>query len=132
MAGKRQERELDLAVGIAVGMHHNVDAAVVVVGTAPFVVGVRFDGVRGGLDGRRHVLGPNEHQQGGLGIAPYQIAEQSPDRPTGRLIFTALVRIRLISATATSSPQVLIPDLLQHRLLELLNVDPTRPRWLML
>ncbi|GAA2212101.1 IS1634 family transposase [Nonomuraea monospora] len=56
----------------------------------------------------------------------------SPDRPTARLIFTALERIRLIPATATSPPQILIPDLLQHRLLALLDVDPTRPRWLTL
>nr|SBO97158.1 hypothetical protein BN4615_P6674 [Nonomuraea gerenzanensis] len=41
------------------------------------------------------------------------MAEQSPDRPIGRLIFAALERIRLISATATSPPQVLIPDLPQ-------------------
>ncbi|MFG1711330.1 IS1634 family transposase [Nonomuraea sp. M3C6] len=56
----------------------------------------------------------------------------SPDRPTGRSILTALDRIQLIPATATGPPQVLIPDPLQHQLLNLLNVDPTRPRWLTL
>lgn len=54
----------------------------------------------------------------------------SADRPTGRLILTALGRLQLIPATATGPPQILIPGPLQHRLLDLLNVDPTRPRQL--
>lgn len=52
----------------------------------------------------------------------------SPDCPTRRLIFTTPGRIQLILAAGTGSPQVLIPGLLQGWLLDLLNVDPTRPR----
>ncbi|MFI6936855.1 hypothetical protein [Streptomyces sp. NPDC050287] len=51
-------------------------------------------------------------------------------RPTGRLIFTALGRLQLIPGTSTDPPQVPIPQGIQARLLELLNIDPTRPRYL--
>ncbi|MEV6742712.1 IS1634 family transposase [Streptomyces sp. NPDC051104] len=51
-------------------------------------------------------------------------------RPTGRLIFTALGRLQLIPGTSTDPPQVPLPQGIQAQLLELLNVDPTRPRYL--
>ena len=53
-------------------------------------------------------------------------------RPTGRLILQALGELRLIPAppgqpgTPATIPK---PDYLQNRLLKLLHVDPTQPRW---
>ena len=49
-------------------------------------------------------------------------------KPTGRLIFTALSRLRLVPASATGPAQIPRPPPLQARLLELLRVDPRRPR----
>jgi transposase len=49
-------------------------------------------------------------------------------RPTGRLIFDALDRLRLIPATANAPPIVPAPTGLQARLLELLDVDPVTTR----
>jgi len=49
-------------------------------------------------------------------------------KPTGRLIFGALSRLRLIPATATSPAVIPEPPPLQARLLELLDVDPRVPR----
>src|SRR6266571_3120971 len=49
-------------------------------------------------------------------------------KPTGRLIFTALSRLRLVPASATGPAQIPRPPPLQARLLELLGVDPRRPR----
>jgi transposase len=51
-----------------------------------------------------------------------------PAKPTGRLIFEALARLRLIPATPNQPPGIPHPPPLVARLLELLNVDPTRPR----
>jgi len=51
-----------------------------------------------------------------------------PAKPTGRLIFEALSRLRLIPATGPDPPIVPTPPPLQARILELLNVDATRPR----
>jgi transposase len=51
-----------------------------------------------------------------------------PAKPTGRLIFEALARLRLIPATASEPPGIPPPPPLQARLLALLEVDPTRPR----
>ena len=51
-----------------------------------------------------------------------------PAKPTGRLIFTALARLRLHPASGTDPPIIPRPPPLQARILELLNVDPTRPR----
>ncbi len=51
-----------------------------------------------------------------------------PAKPTGRLIFTALSHLRLIPATDASPAQIPRPPPLQARLLELLGVDPRRPR----
>lgn len=49
-------------------------------------------------------------------------------RPTGRLVFDALDRLRLIPATANAPPIVPAPTGLQARLLELLDVDPITTR----
>ena len=51
-------------------------------------------------------------------------------RPTGELILTALSDLRMRSGTATSPPVVLVSEGIQARLLDILEVDPTRPRWL--
>jgi transposase len=51
-----------------------------------------------------------------------------PAKPTGRLIFEALSRLRLIPATGPDPPIVPQPPPLQARILELLKVDATRPR----
>jgi hypothetical protein len=50
-----------------------------------------------------------------------------PARPTGRLIFQALARLRLIPASGHDPPIIPQPPPLQARLLELLDVDPTQP-----
>lgn len=49
-------------------------------------------------------------------------------KPTGRLIFGALSRLRLIPATATTPAVIPEPPPLQANLLELLDVDPRVPR----
>lgn len=49
-------------------------------------------------------------------------------KPTGRLIFEALARLRMIPATADQPPGIPHPPPLLVRLLDLLGVDPTRPR----
>ena len=49
-------------------------------------------------------------------------------KPTGRLIFGALSRLRLIPATAASPAVIPEPPPLQARLLQLLDVDPRVPR----
>jgi hypothetical protein len=51
-----------------------------------------------------------------------------PARPTGRLIFTALARLRLLPTSGTDPPIIPQPPPLQARILELLTVDATRPR----
>ena len=51
-----------------------------------------------------------------------------PAKPTGRLIFGALSRLRLIPATATTSAVIPEPPPLPARLLKLLDVDPRVPR----
>jgi hypothetical protein len=50
-----------------------------------------------------------------------------PAKPTGRLIFQALARPRLIPASGHDPPVIPQPPPLQARLLELLDVDPTQP-----
>jgi transposase len=50
-----------------------------------------------------------------------------PARPTGRLVFEALARLRLVPAHAGNPAYVPRPGPLQQRLLDLLGVDPTRP-----
>ena len=51
-----------------------------------------------------------------------------PAKPTGRLIFGALSRLRLLPATVTNPAVIPEPPPLQARLLELLDVDPRVPR----
>ncbi|MFI5937355.1 IS1634 family transposase [Actinoplanes sp. NPDC051494] len=51
-------------------------------------------------------------------------------RPTARLILHALNDLRLIPAHDHQPPKIPTPGWLQAQLLALLNVDPTRPRWL--
>ncbi len=51
-----------------------------------------------------------------------------PAKPTGRLIFTAISRLRLIPATADTPPVIPEPPPLQANILALLDVDATRPR----
>jgi hypothetical protein len=50
-----------------------------------------------------------------------------PAKPTGRLIFEALGRLRLIPASGHDPPIIPQPPPLQARLLHLLDVDPTQP-----
>ncbi len=50
-----------------------------------------------------------------------------PAKPTGRLIFQALARLRLIPASGHDPPVIPQPPPLQARLLHLLDVDPTQP-----
>jgi transposase len=52
-----------------------------------------------------------------------------PAKPTGRLIFEALASLRLHPARGHDPPTIPTPPPLPAKLLELLNVDPTRPRW---
>jgi transposase len=52
-----------------------------------------------------------------------------PAKPTGRLIFEALAWLRLNPARGHDPPAIPTPAPLQAKLLELLKVDPTRPRW---
>jgi transposase len=51
-----------------------------------------------------------------------------PAKPTGRLIFTALTRLRLIPASGPDPPIIPQPPALQAHILELLKVDATRRR----
>lgn len=51
-----------------------------------------------------------------------------PAKPTGRLIFHALSRLRLIPGTPESPPVIPEPPPLQATILRLLGVDPTQPR----
>jgi transposase len=52
-----------------------------------------------------------------------------PAKPTGRLIFEALAWLRLNPARGHDPPTIPEPPPLPAKLLELLKVDPTRPRW---
>jgi transposase len=67
-----------------------------------------------------------------LAIAPHTkldgLYTGRPAKPTGRLIFEALARLRLIPATTSEPPGIPQPPPLQARLLALLGVDPTTPR----
>ena len=51
-----------------------------------------------------------------------------PAKPTGRLIFIALSRLRLIPASGTNPAEIPRPPPLQAHILDLLGVDPRRPR----
>jgi hypothetical protein len=50
-----------------------------------------------------------------------------PAKPTGRLILETLAGLRLIPATATSPAIIPRPTPIQQRLLDLLDINPTRP-----
>jgi hypothetical protein len=50
-----------------------------------------------------------------------------PAKPTGRLIFEILARLRLLPASGHDPPVIPQPQPLQARLLQLLDVDPTQP-----
>jgi transposase len=50
-------------------------------------------------------------------------------KPTGRLILAALAQLHLVPAHGSQPDQIIRPGYLQTRLLDLLGVDPTRPRW---
>jgi transposase len=63
-------------------------------------------------------------------LAGFYTYDNRAVRPTGRLIFTALSRIQLRPAQDHHPPQILIPGPIQERLLHLLKIDPTHPRWL--
>ncbi|MGH3785833.1 MAG: hypothetical protein ACRDRG_04630, partial [Pseudonocardiaceae bacterium] len=67
-----------------------------------------------------------------LAIAPHTTLDSlyvgRPAKPTGRLIFEALARLRLIPAINGQPPGIPQPPPLQATLLDLLKVDPTRPR----
>lgn len=71
----------------------------------------------------RQALGPQRTMRG-FYLEPRAV------RPTGELILTALAELRIRPGTATSPPVVVISAGIQAQLLELLDVDPTRPRWL--
>jgi hypothetical protein len=66
-----------------------------------------------------------------LAIAPAPaldgLAAGRPRKPTGRLIFDALSRLRLIPAGDGRPAIIPRPAPLQARLLDLLDVDPTQP-----
>ncbi|MHB1855480.1 MAG: IS1634 family transposase, partial [Acidimicrobiales bacterium] len=52
-----------------------------------------------------------------------------PAKPTGALIFTALAKLRLVPGSGGHPAEIPKPPQLQARLLELLGVDPRRPRY---
>jgi hypothetical protein len=52
-----------------------------------------------------------------------------PAKPTGRLVFEALAWLRLNPARGHDPPTIPAPPPLPAKLLGLLDVDPTRPRW---
>jgi hypothetical protein len=54
----------------------------------------------------------------------------TPARPTGRTIFQALADLRLIPAHDGNPATIPKPAGIQARLLDLLNIDISRPRWL--
>ena len=68
----------------------------------------------------RRAIAPDQEM---AGLGGYRDA-----RPTGRNIFAALSRLRLIPATANSPPVVPAPTGLQARILDLLDVDPITTR----
>lgn len=73
----------------------------------------------------RQALNPHAEMMTGLpGYGP------APARPTGRTIFRALADLRLIPAHDGNPATIPKPVGVQARLLDLLNVDISRPRWL--
>jgi len=73
----------------------------------------------------RKALAPHGEMMTGLpGYGP------SPARPTGRTIFQALADLRLIPAHDGNPAMIPKPAGVQARLLDLLDIDISRPRWL--
>jgi Domain of unknown function (DUF4277) len=73
----------------------------------------------------RKALAPHAEMMTGLpGYGP------APARPTGRTIFQALADLRLIPAHNGNPATIPKPAGVQARLLDLLNIDISRPRWL--
>ena len=73
----------------------------------------------------RKALAP--HAEMMTGLPGYGTA---PARPTGRTIFQALAGLRLIPAHDGNPATIPKPAGVQARLLDLLNIDISRPRWL--
>ncbi|MFI9785040.1 IS1634 family transposase [Kitasatospora sp. NPDC051984] len=71
----------------------------------------------------RQALGPEQTM---TGLYP----DNRRVRPTGRMILYHLDSLMLRPGTATSPPVILISQGVQAHLLELLDIDETRPRWL--
>jgi Domain of unknown function (DUF4277) len=73
----------------------------------------------------RNALAPHGEMMTGLpGYGP------APARPTGRTIFQALADLRLIPAHDGNPATIPKPAGIQARLLDLLGIDISRPRWL--
>jgi Domain of unknown function (DUF4277) len=73
----------------------------------------------------RQALAPHGEMMTGLpGYGP------APARPTGRTIFQAIADLRLIPAHDGNPATIPKPAGVQARLLELLDIDISRPRWL--
>ena len=73
----------------------------------------------------RQALAPHAEMMTGLpGYGP------APARPTGRTIFRALADLRLIPAHDGNPATIPKPAGVQARLLDLLGIDISRPRWL--
>ena len=73
----------------------------------------------------RKALAPHGATMTGLpGYGP------TPARPTGRTIFQALADLRLIPAHDGNPAVIPKPAGIQARLLDLLDIDISRPRWL--
>jgi hypothetical protein len=73
----------------------------------------------------RKALAPHAEMMTGLpGYGP------APARPTGRTIFQALADLRLIPAQDGNPATIPKPAGVQARLLDLLDIDISRPRWL--
>src|SRR6266853_5619360 len=73
----------------------------------------------------RNALRP--HGEMMTGLPGYQL---TPARPTGTTIFKALARLRLIPAHDGNPALIPKPAGVQARLLDLLDIDISRPRWL--
>jgi len=73
----------------------------------------------------RNALRP--HSEMMTGLPGYR---RTPARPTGRTIFQALAGLRLIPAHDGNPAMIPKPAGVQARLLDLLEIDISRPRWL--
>ena len=102
-------------------LHHNrrITALITVICLALLIFSLIEREVRANLD-----------RQGHTDMAGCYAFDNRATRPTGRLILQALHDLRLIPAHDRQPPKIPHPGWLQAKLLALLNVDPTRPRWL--